>query len=203
MIKDYRTTQSNLFDYQISKNMKNLNKIFYDDNFNLVFSIEDKNVKKMNMFYDILKSRKNKVFKIIVIRDIYNTMSSRLKKVDWNKQVDDVTINYWNDLFKESKKKDIITFNYNKFICDKYNYREKLNKSLSLKNPIISISKASGGSSFAQEKLITQDKKNYFTRFEEFKNNEIIKKLLKDKDLLKITKKDFYLDIKKNKVDFC
>jgi len=203
IIKDYRTAQSNLFDYQISKNIKNLNKIYYDDNFNLVFSIEDKNVMKMNMFYDILKSRKNRVFKIIVIRDIYNTMSSRLKKADWNKQVDDVTINYWNDLYKESKKKNIITFNYNKFICDKYNYREKLNKSLNLKNPIISISKASGGSSFSQGKLISQDKKNYFTRFEDFKNNEIIKKLLKDKKLLKITKKDFNLDIKKNKVDFC
>ena len=38
--------------------MKNLNKIFYDNNFNLVFSIEDKSVKKMNMFYDILKSKK-------------------------------------------------------------------------------------------------------------------------------------------------
>lgn len=203
LIKDYRTNQSNLFDYLISKNIKNLNKIYYDDNFNLVFSIEDKNVKKMNMFYDILKSRKNKVFKIIVIRDIYNTMSSRLKKADWNKQVDDGTINYWNDLYKESEKKDIITFNYNKFICDKYNYREKLNKSLSLKNPIISISKASGGSSFSQGKLISQDKKSYFTRFENFKNNEIIKKLLKDKEMLKITKKDFYLDIKKNKIDFC
>ena len=50
-------------------------------------------------------------------------MSSRLKKVYWNKQVDDVTINYWNDLYKESKKRHNY-FNYSKFICDKFNFRE-------------------------------------------------------------------------------
>ena len=40
------------------------------------------------------------------------------------------------NLYKNSKNKDVITFNYNKFLCNNNKYQEKLNKNLDLSNVV-------------------------------------------------------------------
>ena len=117
--------------------------------------------------------------------------------------IDNKTIEYWNELYNKSNNKDIICFNYNKFICNKDNYKDKLNKKLKLVNPKEIISLAAKGSSFNPGNTKKQDLKDYFTRFLLYTDNEIIQKILNDEKLLKILKKDFLLDITKTKIKYC
>ena len=76
----------------------------------------------------INKLFKNKinVFQIVIIRDLLNCMSSRLKS---NMLVNEKTINLWNEHLMSSYKK----FNYNLYILDE-NYRNNLKSNVYLKN---------------------------------------------------------------------
>lgn len=206
---DYNIIDSYLFNDKIHKKILNINNFKKNIKKNniLIISIEDKNIEKYNNFKNKLKTKTNKIIEIVVIRDILNNFASRIKKY-MNKNfnpyiIDNKTIEYWNELYNKSNNKDIICFNYNKFICNKDNYKDKLNKKLKLVNPKEIISLAAKGSSFNPGNTKKQDLKDYFTRFLLYTDNEIIQKILNDEKLLKILKKDFLLDITKTKIKYC
>ena len=188
----YKESESYLFNKDINEHILTLNKLQYDDDINLVISLEDKKYETMLKFEKKLKSKNNKIIKIIVIRDILNTFASRIAKANHNKPVDKGTIEYWMNLYNNMK--NAIVFNYNKFILNKNDYQYKLNKKLGLKKPIIAVSHASQGSSFNKGSNKVKNNKNYLLRYKKI-NNNIIKTLLKDKKILKILKDDFEISL--------
>ena len=206
---DYNIMDSYLFDNNIHKKILNIHNFEKKINKNntLIISVEDKDIKKYNNFKNKLKTKTNKIIEIVVIRDILNNFASRIKKgmnEDLNLYIiDKITIKYWNELYNKCKDKNIICFNYNKFIYNKDNYKDKLNKKLKLINPKEIVSLAAKGSSFNPGNKKKQNLKDYFTRFLLYTDNEIIQKILNDEKILKILKKDFLLDVSKTKIKYC
>jgi len=116
----------------------------------LILSFEDQPISIMNQFGSILQARCNKLYKIIIIRDILNCFASRFAAIcdrenkykynispdkmavdlDFSELVkkggffktDALTYDIWKEHSIYSKSSEYITFNYNKFMClpDKY-----------------------------------------------------------------------------------
>lgn len=189
----YKESESYLFNKDINEHIMDLKRLEVDNDVNIIISLEDKKYKDMLKFEEKLNSKNNKIIKIIVIRDILNTFASRIAKANHNKPVDNMTVDYWMNLYEHSS--ETITFNYNKFICDKNDYQHKLNKELGLKKPIMAVSHASQGSSFNVGSNKEKNLEQYFTRFIKCKN-KILSKLIKDKSIKNILKKDFEIDVK-------
>ena len=192
---DYKNSDSYLFNNEIHKNILGIHNIYDDNDVTIIISLEDKKFDVMEKFEKALKTKNNQIIKIIVIRDILNNFASRIVKKNHNKPVDNQTIEYWKNLYNHMNDKETIIFNYNKFILNKNNYRKKINEVLKLKKPIIAVSTASQGSSFNIGSTEIQNTNKYLTRYKTVSNNEIIKKILNNKNFTNILEKNFEMKI--------
>ena len=171
----------------------------------LIISLENKEASRLDILEKIF-SRAKKVYKIIILRDILNLFCSRIESEkkrtynvhsgSWTYNTDKITIKYWLDNYRESKKKKYILFNYNKFICYEIS-RKALAKKLSININRTHITKnlfgITRGSSFTNT---TTAKIDYFTRWLNCKNNPLMEYILKNQELLEILCKDFSMCLK-------
>ena len=170
----------------------------------LIMSMENKKVDKLDLVGDIFNNTR-KIYKCIVIRDILNLISSRIKseevlhRVQIYYSTDEVTVDYWLNNHKEGKNKKYITFNYNKFVCYAVSRRALAKKlGLKYKNTLITLNNfgLTAGSSFDEE---TTDKTDYMLRWLKIKNHKLILYVLANKEIIKILEKSFSMKFNKNK----
>lgn len=175
----------------------------------LVISMENKKTEKIDILSKIFINCDN-IYKCIVLRDILNLFSSRiesekrLSSEDLYK-TDKITIEYWLDNYYNSKKKDYIVFNYNKFLCYTITRKalsNKLNINYSKTKITLNSFGLTSGSSFQNN---ISNKSNYFMRWNLFKNNELVKNLINQKNIMKILCRDFSMCLNFNdkKIKIC
>ncbi len=103
------------------------------------------------------------------------------------------------------KNKKYITFNYNKFLCytvSRKSLANKLNIDYDKAKITLNLFGLTSGSSFINN---VTNKSDYFMRWTEYKNNPLIKRLIKDDKIIKILCKDFSmcLNFDKKKIKIC
>jgi len=200
---------NNLKFHPIEKKWKFFPAIHYDKNCNeisraktnefqtnyIISGLEDENLKVCDS--------KNKTFKVIVLRDIYNLFASRLKRKGsrclndkrYENKREDLVGKYAVDVWKEHagefiKKSDYICINFNKWFSD-VNYRKKVSGKLELdfndkgKNIVANIGE---GSSFDKTRFNNKaNQMKVLERYKEFENDESYKAFFKRfPDLLKL-----------------
>lgn len=175
----------------------------------LVISMENKRVEKIDIMANLFVNCK-KFYKCIIIRDILNLFSSRIKSEQLilsNNfyKTNNITIDYWLDNYNYINNKNYIVFNYNKFLCYAVS-RKALAKKLDIdyKKARITLNLygLTSGSSFKNK--IT-NKSQYFMRWTKFKDNELISKLLNDDLIINILCKNFSmcLNFSNKKIKVC
>jgi len=122
-------------------NLTEVSKLWLDRSKILIMSFEDQSIDKMNMIAETLKNRCNKLYKIIILRDILNCFSSRFQALcDRENTYDDIdnkfykivncgvffktdykTIKLWLEHHSFINNSDYIIFNYNMFLCKDIN----------------------------------------------------------------------------------
>lgn len=162
----------------------------------LIFSMENK---KVEMFDTVEKlfANTDKFYKCIVIRDILNLFSSRLESEKLLKGggelylTDKITIDYWLDNYNNIHKKKYIVFNYNKFVCHK-KFRKSLAKKLDIEYEKTKITFNKYGLTYGSSfKRNPTDKSEYFLRWIKNKDDDLIRYLMNDTDIIKKLCKDF------------
>lgn len=177
---------------------------------NLILSVENQNLETIydiqNKFFNV-----NKIYKIIILRDLLNLFASRIESekkftnLDNNiyYRTDNITIDYWLNNIKAINDDNFIVYNYNKFLCVP-DFKDNLAKQLNINNNNLKITfnkfGLTKGSSFKQDSLNITD---YFLRWKKYLDNDLIKLILDNNNLLDIICKNFYLCISDNKITIC
>ncbi len=179
----------------------------------LIMSIENNLSDILYVFENRFVNAK-KVYKIIILRDILNLTASRfeadrkiiveLKKKDpsfaWHSyNTDFVTSGYWMDNYLKIHDENFIIYNYNKFLLNE-TFRKELARKLNInydKTEIVQ-SKFLTGSSFKNNN--NPDILKYFTRWTQYKENELIKYLSENSEIRDILCDEFYFCIKGDKL---
>jgi len=174
---------------------------------NLILSVENQN---LEMLYEIEKKfpLANKVYKIIIIRDLLNLLSSRIEsekvlEIKPNNnyyQTDKITIDYWLNNIKSINDNNFIVFNYNKFICLP-EFKNNLAKQLNIKNNNLKITFNKFGITKGSSFKDSLNKTDYFLRWKHYLDNDLIKHIMADEKLLKIICDNFLLCISANEDD--
>lgn len=218
-IKNYHTvTNDNKYglkiDKKIRKNLvstKKINKFLLKKKKIkvLIISMENKKIEKIDIVSKLFINSK-KIYKCIVIRDILNLFSSRIKSeelilTDNYYKTNKITTNYWLDIYKYINNKKYIVFNYNKFLCYKVSRKalaKKLNIDYNKSRITLNLYGLTSGSSF---KNTVKDKSEYYMRWIKYRKNKLINNLLNDNNIIKILCKDFSmcLDLDNKKIKIC
>ena len=179
--------------YQVKELMKSDKKCFihnYEDHqLNIVQRINTQNYGKSD-----------KVFNILILRDPYNLIASRIKFMRTNRVVRATksTVNMWKQYAKEYLGetnilgKNKIVVNYNKFVTDK-DYQKEIIDKLGLNHDNLSLEHIMGfgkGSSFTQQKPVT-DKTEYHERWKQFVDDKLFISLTNDPELKRLSNKIF------------
>jgi hypothetical protein len=183
----------------VSKSWTNKTKI-------LIMSFEDQPIDKMELIAANLYNRCNKMYKIIILRDILNCFASRFQAICdrnnkyWSQNIDPVFVNLvkdggffktnidtlqlWKSHYYLSKEEQYVVFNYNLFLCQD-DYKKLVFNNLDLPfNELLYKSKSSfgHGSSYTHSDE-TKEILDLFSRFyngyvcNSRINNILIKKL--------------------------
>ena len=189
--------ESNQFHSNINKNLLSKNDAWTDiDCF--IFSMEDK---KTDVFYKTIKYFKTEsknCYTVLIIRDILNTIASRLEAAKTQKKdlflVDSYVTDLWNEIYCDKRS---IKFNYNKFILNPDNYRVELGFRLNLtklsNNVLNRVPQFGLGSSFAPNSLNRSKIIDLLNRYKKYQNNEIFESILEDHATIKILETDFMI----------
>lgn len=210
----YNNTDTELFG-ELGKKLVTPDKYYID---NLVLDnkkciIQTYEDKDLNIINEINKQHIGKsmnIFNIIILRDPYNMVASRLKyceTVGPDTLVNDDIINLWKSYAYEfigttNIIDNKILISYNKFISDDEYKFEIMNKlKLLHKNPEYNhVLGFGGGSSFS--KLESADVKTYLNRWNLYLQNETFQKHLMDPELSNLTNKIFYNKFLANRLLF-
>lgn len=182
---------------------------------NYVKSVLDKEIKKTKCvivtlenkesdMFDVIEQRfkkAKKIYKVIVIRDYFNLIASRLETEQrgFTAEYDEIDENELLKIWMENymQKRTSIVFNYNMFVCSK-KFQQDLASSLSISSDSAFISVnlfgRTRGSSFEQR---VNDVYDYMFRFVKYSKNKVIRNCLDNQKLLQIICKDFNLCIEK------
>lgn len=189
----------------------------------LVISLEDRSIERLDELYNAVKPWSNRTIKVLVMRDLLNCLASRLahiRKSIQNKQkpqmrADAETIRYWKSYHRYGvQSPDTLTIRYNDMVdCfDQYQedpkdrtimrwgggdskYLEQLTHQLSidLRTTTITTSNYGGGSSFGDNHIHGKDR--YLKRWEKYRTHPLIRLVLKDRQLMGQLKKDYNIMI--------
>lgn len=189
----------------------------------LIMSFEDQYIFRMDMVENSLKSHCTNIKKIIIIRDILNCFSSRIKALcERNKnyqnidplfekivkkgtyfKTDYTTLDIWKEHLYKSyyNNSEYIVFNYNIFLCDEDKKKELITK-LDIKyNPeLFKYTSTFGhGSSYDSVQTATNSIIKYYSRFNEpiCDNNlkEFFKNIFLDKQIINYLNEYFKMKI--------
>lgn len=151
----------------------------------IIFSFEDISITAFQNY--TIKIKKlfplTEIKSIIILRDLLNCISSRLKRNNnIIAPVNERIINLWKEHFYTN---NYIKIYYNLFISSE-SYRQSIGNILNLNyiNEVNSIPQFFSGSSFETDVTIKQPIANYLTRYQEFLDNNLIKELLQQKNLI-------------------
>lgn len=148
----------------------------------------------------IFSKRKNKsiTIPIIIMRDFINLYASRAKKNTFNNLDIDSLIILWKQQAKAIIEKKAFGILYNKWLVDK-KYRDLISAKLGIPNKYDNIDyvpEVGQGGSFSSLKL-EKDRQNYLKRYQMVDISEdIIDKILNDKELVELNKKLFNINLK-------
>ncbi len=171
----------------------------------LIISIE-------NNFVDILDIvgkkfiNAKKIYKIIIMRDLFNLMASRfeaeskiiqnitknIKDFKWHQyNTDIITFGYWINNYINMFNKNYISYNYNKFVLD-IEHRKELSKLLDIDydKTLITHPKFLRGSSFKNNN--NTDVYKYFMRWYSYKDHPLIHFFMNNQELKDVMCNDFY-----------
>jgi hypothetical protein len=185
--------EKNQFNEKINQNLLSVSDNW--DNIDcLIISLEDKTCNKFTETINSLNfATAKKIYKIIVIRDLLNCITSRLIKhikndnarhiVPINDYIMKLWLSHYHDIL-------CIHFNYNKFIISP-EYRTLIQKELNLVNiseeVLYSISNFFNGSSFENDF-------NFLDRYKNYLDNYHINKILNNKTIMDILESEFNID---------
>lgn len=165
----------------------------------LIVSFEDK---KLDNFFDVISyfniNNKSNVYKIIIIRDILNTIASRAEALKIEKQnimkqkknfnrlgVDKYFMNMW---FENDRDIDCFHFNYNKFLLNYNNYHLNFGKMIGLKLPTKDVLDKTPqffrGSSFNRNVNTRAKINDLLNRYKKYQNEDVIINLFNNKFLI-------------------
>lgn len=179
------------YDNIINSNKKCLIQSYEDNDLNIVIRLNEQNIGKTI----------NK-FNILILRDCYNWLASRLQHVKKHKvgttKVTPNIINIWKQYAKEYLGitnylgNNKILINYNQFVIDK-EYQKDIIEKLSLDYKLLNtdvVSAFGKGSSFVGMKC-DDNKQNYNERWKVYMNDPTFKKLIDDPELIELSDKIF------------
>jgi MoaA/NifB/PqqE/SkfB family radical SAM enzyme len=146
-----------------------------------------------------------KIYNIIVTRDIYNNVASRLKHDTRRKKKTpvgwyDECIEHWKQL---TSQKNVIHFNYNLWMTNK-TYRISIGKKLDIPNNqgqmVSKVENFGGGSSFTgvRKQAIAEDLLNRWKTYTEESYSDSFQSLLDNEEVRKINQKIFGWSLDKN-----
>jgi hypothetical protein len=168
----------------------------------LIQTYEDKNLSLINKIDKQLIGKSINKYNIIILRDCFNWLASRLQHVNkhnviWT-TITKNTIALWKQYAREFLGEtnyfgnNKILINYNKFVTDE-DYRKEIAAKLNLDYAKMSTDHVLGfgrGSSFTGTKA-NNNKDSYNERWKLFKNNAQFKELISDPEMILLSNKIF------------
>jgi len=157
----------------------------------LILSFEDKSIENFIQVYDFFKIKAEYKYKVIVLRDLLNCLSSRLEGQETSVrrlEADEITLKYWLEYYNNTC---CVILNYNQFIFSK-KYRNTIKDKVGLtivpKKILQSVPQFFCGSSFEKGKIERDDKDflSCYTRYYKFQDVDIIKMVLETPNMFQI-----------------
>jgi hypothetical protein len=163
----------------------------------IIFNFENKSLDFVERSTQLTPINIGKHKKIIVLRDHYNTIASYIRNWSIKRLLKCEVIKRWKEYAKkileiqnncDNVSEDYDYILYNKWLKD-INYRKGICKKYNLNftdNHFSTVPRHGNGSSFSKFSLCKKDE--YLTRYKNYSKNEEYLKLVKDPELVELTK---------------